>query len=120
MCSDLVEGGGDGLDLLVVRRDAGADEAVGGRHAVEEVDLYDHARLPQEVIGRVEPGGAGADDRDSQRPLTRSGCAHEAIVASRGRRRAGVACWEVRALTAADGEAYTPSRGSDPERRSAA
>src|SRR5262249_59320257 len=49
------------------------DEREGGGQAIEEVDLDRHALLPQQVVGRVEPGGPGAHDRDPQRALRRAG-----------------------------------------------
>jgi hypothetical protein len=72
----LVEGRGDGLDLLVIGRHAGADEAVRGGHAVEEVDLDGVALLLQQMVGGVEAGRARADDRDSERSVVRSRLAH--------------------------------------------
>ena len=64
---DLVEGGGDGLDLLMVGGDAGAHQPVGGRQAVDHVDLDHAAVLLQQMVGRVVAGRAGADDGNSQR-----------------------------------------------------
>jgi hypothetical protein len=55
---------GDGLDLRVVRGDAGADEPERRRQAVEQVDL--EARLEQR-LGGVEAGGPGAQDDDACR-----------------------------------------------------
>ena len=53
----------DALDLRVVGRDAGADEPERRRQDLEQVDL--EAGL-QELVGRVEAGRAGADDRCAQ------------------------------------------------------
>ena len=82
MRGHLVEGGGDGLDLLVIGGDASADQAVGRRHAVEEIDLDHDPRLLQEVIGRVESGGARSDDRDAKRPRVRAQAAHGRCLTS--------------------------------------
>jgi hypothetical protein len=75
---DALERARDGLDVLVVGRDAETDEAPRRRQSVEQVDLDLEIALEQRV-GRVEPGGPGPDDRDAQ------GCrrAHVAIVARR-------------------------------------
>ena len=64
----LVEGGRDVLDLLVVRRHAEPDQAVGRRQAVVEIHLDGEARLPEEVLRRVEAGRSRADDGDPERP----------------------------------------------------
>jgi hypothetical protein len=50
----------------MVRRNAEADQPVGGGEAVEYVDLCVRALVPQDVLGRVEAGRARADDRDAQ------------------------------------------------------
>jgi hypothetical protein len=55
------------LDLGVVGRDTGADQAIRGRQPVEDVDLRRRLLLAQEVLGGVEPRRAGADDRHPQR-----------------------------------------------------
>ena len=47
------------LDLRVVGRDAGADEPVGRRQRIEQVD---GDPVPEQVIGGVEAGRAGPDD----------------------------------------------------------
>src|SRR5207245_6397648 len=62
---DLVEGVGDELDLLVVRRDAQAHQTVRSRQPVEQVDLDHHLRIPEQMVGGVETGWPGADDRDA-------------------------------------------------------
>src|SRR5690606_13221738 len=54
------------LDLLVVRRDAAADEPERRREPVEEVHLDDEGVLLEEGVGGVEPGGAGPDDGDAE------------------------------------------------------
>ena len=54
------------LDLRVVGGDAAADQAEGGRQAVEEVDLGVGVLVLEDVLGGVEAGGAGADDRDAE------------------------------------------------------
>ena len=60
------------LDLRMVGGDAGADEAERRRQAVEHVDL-DGGRLGlQQVLGRIEPRRAGADDRGAQRVVRAS------------------------------------------------
>ncbi len=69
---DLVQGVDDALDAGVVGRHTVADQAVGCRVAVEEVDAdgkfaaLDGLALGQNVRG-VDAGGAGADDGDAQR-----------------------------------------------------
>jgi len=65
---DLLERARDGLDLRVVGRDAEPDEAPRGRQPLDHVDL-DGLLGTEERAGRVEAGGAGADDGDAQRPL---------------------------------------------------
>ena len=62
---DLVEGVGDELDLLVVGRDAQAHQSVRSRQPVEQVDLDHHLRVPEQMVGGVEAGRPGADDRDA-------------------------------------------------------
>ncbi len=54
----------DALDLLVVRRHAVAHQAVRGGQPVEQVDADLGAVLADQLLGGVEPGGAGADDGD--------------------------------------------------------
>ena len=76
MRRDLVEGAGDRLDLLVIGRDAGTDEAVRCGHAIEQVDLDDDVLLLEEVIGGIEAGGAGTDDSNSEWAIVRSGAGH--------------------------------------------
>ena len=60
----------DALDAGVVGRDAVADEAVGRRERLEQVDRDLAAGLRdlavQDVAG-VDAGGAGSDDRDAKR-----------------------------------------------------
>ena len=69
---DLVQGVDDALDARVVGGHAVADQAVGRRVAVEEVDAdgelaaLDGFALGQDVRG-VHTGGSGADDGDAQR-----------------------------------------------------
>ena len=93
MRGDLVEGRGDRLDLLVVGRHAGADQAVGRGEAVEHVDLDDEVLLLQQVVGGIEAVGR-ADDGDSQGAIVGSGLAHggaDSSIAAEGPRysRAG-------------------------------
>ena len=73
---DLVEGRGDGLDLLVVGRDPGADEPVRRGQAVDHVDLDDDTVLSQQVVGRIVASRPGADDGDAQRLRFGSGLGH--------------------------------------------
>ena len=80
------------LDLRVVGRDAAADEAERRREAVEEVDLGVRALVLEEVLGGVEAGRAGADDRDAQRVVSDaagSGSASAERVVAGARRRRG-------------------------------
>src|SRR6185437_13614140 len=58
-----VEDSGDRLGALVVWRDAGADEAIGRRQAVDDVDARPR-RLAHQPLGEVAAGGAAADDGD--------------------------------------------------------
>ena len=86
---DLVERAGDGLDLLVIGRHARAHEAVRRGHAIEQIDLGDDVLLLQQMIGRVEAGGPGADDCDSERLVFGSRSGHEpaailTLLATRG------------------------------------
>ena len=53
----------------MVGGDTAADQAEGGGEAVEEVDLGVDLLVFEDVLGRVEAGGAGADDRDAKRVL---------------------------------------------------
>ena len=59
----------DALDLGVIGRHAGAHEAERGREDLEQVDL--EAGL-QQLVGGVEAGRAGADDRRAQGVLAHS------------------------------------------------
>jgi hypothetical protein len=54
------------LDLRVVGRDPEADQSVRRRQPVEHVDLGVRSLVLEDVLGRVEAGRAGADDRDAQ------------------------------------------------------
>ena len=68
---DLVQGVHDALDPRVVRRHAVADQAVGGRVGLEEVDadfevaVLDLVGLGQDVRG-VDACRSGADNRDAE------------------------------------------------------
>ncbi len=65
----LVEGVHDAFDARVVGRDAVADQPVGRRQRVEQIDRDGAAGLlhgVREDVARVDAGGAGADDRDAQ------------------------------------------------------
>ena len=62
----LLERARDGLDVLVVGRDAEADEAPRRRQPVDQVDLDLRVLALQQRVGRVEPGRAGADDGDAK------------------------------------------------------
>ena len=64
------------LDLLVIGGHAAADQAEGRREPVEHVDLDREARLPQQLIGRIEPRGSGPDDDDSEGLAGRARPAH--------------------------------------------
>ena len=61
---DLVEDVRDELDLLMVRRDAQAHQSVRSRQPIVQIDL-DDLRVPEQMIGGVEAGRPGADDRDA-------------------------------------------------------
>jgi hypothetical protein len=61
-----VEDAHDGLDLLVVRRDAVANEPEGRWQAIEEVDAGLEPGLAEEAAGGVHPRGPGAHDGDPQ------------------------------------------------------
>jgi hypothetical protein len=61
----LLERARDRLDVLVIGRDAEADEPPRRRQAVEQVDLDAGVVALQERVGGVEPGGAGAHDGDA-------------------------------------------------------
>src|SRR5439155_14941026 len=67
---NLVEDVGHELDLLVVGSDAQTHQPVRRRQPVEQVDL-DDARVAEQMIGGVEAGGPGADDRGAQWPFQR-------------------------------------------------
>ena len=60
----------------MVRGDAAADEPEGGGEPVEEIDLGMRVRVFEDVLGRVEAGGAGADDGDADGVLRGSDLAH--------------------------------------------
>ncbi len=64
------------LDLGVVRGDAAPDQAERGGEAVEEVHLGVRLGVLEDVLGGVEAGGAGADDRHAERVLSCPGSAH--------------------------------------------
>ena len=74
---DLVQGVDDALDARVVRGNAVADQAVGRRVAVKEVDAHgqlaalDGLALGEDVRG-VDAGRAGAHNGNAQRTLGRS------------------------------------------------
>ena len=55
---------GQRLDLLVVGRDAAAQQPPRRGQALEQVDVGPRARRAQ-LPGRVRAGRAGADDRDA-------------------------------------------------------
>src|SRR5262249_30683486 len=57
------------LNLLVVRSHTEPDQSIGRRQPIVQVDVYYEARLPEEMLRRVEAGRAGADHGDSQRML---------------------------------------------------
>ena len=57
----------DALDARMVGRDAVADQSVGCRKLLEEVDRDVEAALGfQQDVGGVDAGGSGADDGQSQ------------------------------------------------------
>ena len=62
----LLVGPRDILGLGMVRRDAAADQPVGGRQPLDNVDL-DIVRRAQQGFGRVKSARPGADDRDAER-----------------------------------------------------
>ena len=68
----LREGPRDRLDVLVVGRDAEANEPPRRRQAVEDVDLDARGLALQERVGGVEARGPGADDGDAQRSAHRA------------------------------------------------
>src|SRR5215217_6052084 len=68
---DLVEDAGHRLDGLVIGRDAVADQPERGGEAVEDIDGQGDVGSPEKALGGIEPGWAGADDGDPQRPLGR-------------------------------------------------
>ena len=102
MCGHLVEGRGDGLDLLVIGGHAGAHQAVRRGHAVEEIDLDDVGLLLQQMVGGVEAGGPRTDDGDSERSIVRSRVAHGSADSSIAEDGA------FRVLDGFCGRAYTP------------
>ena len=61
---DLVERLRNGLDPLMVRRNAGADEAEGGGEPVEEIDTHLELVRSEQPLCCIEPRGAGPDDGD--------------------------------------------------------
>ena len=63
----LLERARDGLDVLVVGRDAEADEPPRRRQPVDHVDLDRRLLALQQRVGGVEAGRAGADDGDAER-----------------------------------------------------
>ena len=76
----------DVLDLRVVGRDAGTDEAEGSRQPVDHVDLDVELRMREQRLGRVEAGRPGADDGHPQGLARVAGIAHRG---SRGQAPAG-------------------------------
>src|SRR5262249_44883596 len=75
---DLVELGRHVLDLLVIRGHAEADQPEGHRQPVEHVDPRHQPLLSEDLVGRVEAGGSGADDGDAQGSAVRPGAGHQA------------------------------------------
>jgi hypothetical protein len=73
----------------MVGGDAAADQPVGGRQAVEEVDLGVDVAVLEDVLGGVEAGRAGADDGDSKWVLRGTDLGHVSQDSGRGRGRAG-------------------------------
>jgi hypothetical protein len=68
---DLVEDAGHRLDGLVIGRDAVAHQPERGGEAVEDIDGQGDIRVPEQALGGIESGWAGADDGDPQRPIGR-------------------------------------------------
>ncbi len=65
MGGDLSEFLGHGLDLVMIRSNTGADQAVGCREALEHVDFGVKTVLLEQMIGGVERGRSGTDNGDS-------------------------------------------------------
>jgi len=61
----------DGLNLLMIRRDARAHETIRSRQLLENIDVYGRAGLEQ-GLGREESAGAAADNRNAQGTLFRA------------------------------------------------
>ena len=61
------------LDLLMVRRNAVADEPVGRRQALDEVDLHVDVVLFEERVDRVKARRPRPDDGDAERSLPAPG-----------------------------------------------
>jgi hypothetical protein len=63
----VAQGVDDALDAGVVGCDAVADQAVGGRQLLEQVDRHVEGLLGLEQdVGGVDAGGAGSDDGQSK------------------------------------------------------
>ena len=73
---DLVERRRHRFDLLMVGRDAGADQAIRRRHAVVHVHVHHEARLSEQLVRGVEARGPGADDGHAQRLRLGAGSCH--------------------------------------------
>ena len=69
-------GAGHRLDLLVIGSHPAAHQTVGGRQAVVEVHLHGDPSGLEEMIGCVEAGRAGSEDRDPQRVFGGAGFRH--------------------------------------------
>ena len=76
---------GDGFDLLVVRGDAEAHQAEGGRQPVEDISLYRYLSLPQKMVGCVETGRAGPNNGHSQGAVRSSWITHTVYLAKNSR-----------------------------------
>ena len=100
------------LDLRVVGRDPGADQAERGRQAVEHVDLEVELGMGEQGLGGVEAGRPGADDRDAERvvggpdALMRAGQGTESRLGGGGSR----ARWRRRRARRAPGRPTSPRR----------
>ena len=82
MGGDLSKDPGHRLDLVVIRSDAGADQAVGCRQALEHVDFDVKTVLLEQVISSVERGRSGTNNGDSQRTCISTDRWHECLHTS--------------------------------------
>ena len=82
MGGDLSKDPGHRLDLVVIRGDAGTDQAVGCREALKHVDFDVKTVLLEQVISGIERGWSRTDNGNSQRTRISTDRWHECLCTS--------------------------------------